>query len=56
LFQPAQAPFGIGYRIDGLLKDNLLSGMFEALLGKPASMRQCPMTAAAVNPAMAQQE
>jgi hypothetical protein len=38
------------------LKDDLLRRMFEALLGKPAPMRQRPMTAVAVNPAMAQQE
>jgi hypothetical protein len=51
-----QALIGILDRIDGLLKNDLLSGMLEALLGKPAPMRQRPMTATAVNPAKAQQE
>jgi hypothetical protein len=30
--------------------------MFELLAGQPASMRQRPMAAAAINPAMKQQE
>lgn len=30
--------------------------MLEALAGKPAPVRQCPMTAALVDPAMAQKE
>ena len=54
MFQPVQALIGISDRVDGLLKDDLLSGMLERLLGKPASMRQRPMAAAAVNPAVAQ--
>jgi hypothetical protein len=30
--------------------------MLELLMGQPAPMRQCPMAAAAVNPAMPEQE
>src|SRR5882757_8741784 len=43
-------------RIDPVLEDDLLSGMLERLAGQPAPMRQCPMAAAAVDPAMAQQK
>jgi hypothetical protein len=56
LLQSAQTLIGVGDGIDRLLKDDLLRGMFEGLLGKPAPVRQCPMTGTAVNPAMAQQE
>jgi MFS superfamily sulfate permease-like transporter len=45
---------GVGDRIDGLLKNDLLSGMLEAPFGKPSSMRQRPMAAGAINPAVAQ--
>ena len=38
------------------LKDDLLRGVLELLLGQPAPMRQRPMAAAAVNPAVPQQE
>jgi hypothetical protein len=38
------------------LKDDLLRRMLKALLGQPAPMRQRPMTAAAINSAMPQQE
>jgi hypothetical protein len=47
---------GIVDRVDPLLKDNLLRGMLELLPGQPAAMRQRPMAASAVNPAVAQQE
>ena len=43
-------------RVDPFLKDDLLRGMFELLAGKPAPMRQRPMAASAVNPAVPQQE
>ena len=38
------------------LKDDLLRGMLELLAGEPAPMRQRPMTASAVDAAVAQQE
>jgi hypothetical protein len=43
-------------RVDPFLKDDLLRGMFELLAGEPAPMRQRPMAASAVNPAVPQQE
>jgi hypothetical protein len=43
-------------RIDPFLKDNLLRGMVELLAGEPAPMRQRPVAAAAVNPAMPEEE
>jgi hypothetical protein len=54
LLQAVQRLRRIRNRVDGLLEDNLLRGMIEALLGQPAPVHQCPMTAAAVNPAMPQ--
>jgi hypothetical protein len=54
LFQTAQTPSGILDHVDPLLKDDLLGGMLEGLLGEPAPVRQYPMTAPAVNSAMAQ--
>ena len=38
------------------MKDNLLRGMLELLIGQPAPMRQRPMATSAVNPAVPQQE
>jgi hypothetical protein len=46
LFQTAQPLSGILDCLDGLLKDDLLGSMLESLLGKPAPMRQRPMTPA----------
>ncbi len=43
-------------RVDLFLKDDLLRGMFELLVGKPAPMRQGPRAASAVNPAVPRQE
>jgi hypothetical protein len=43
-------------RVDPFLKDDLLRGMLELLAGKPASVRQRPVAAATVNPAVPQQE
>ena len=43
-------------RVDPFLKDDLLRGMFELLAGKPTPMRQRPMAASAVNPAVPQQK
>jgi hypothetical protein len=37
--------------VDAFLEDDLLSRMFESLLGEPAPMRQRPMTSPAVDPA-----
>lgn len=42
--------------VDLLLVHNLLRRMLEALAGKPAPVRQCPMAATSINPAMAQEE
>jgi hypothetical protein len=49
LFQALPAPIGVDDRIDGFLKDDLLSGMLEALLGEPSPMCQRPMTAVAAS-------
>ena len=43
-------------RVDPFLKDNLLRGMVELLTGEPTPMRQRPVAAAAVNPAMPEEE
>ena len=43
-------------RVDPFLKDDLLRGMFELLVGQPAPMRHRPVAASAVNPAVPQQE
>jgi hypothetical protein len=42
--------------VNALLKDDLLRGMLELLMGQPAPMRQCPMAASDINPAMPQQK
>ena len=42
--------------VNAFLKDDLLRGMLELLIGQPAPMRQRPMAASAVNPAVPQQE
>jgi hypothetical protein len=39
LLRPAQPLIGVGYCVDRFLKDDLLSGMLEALRGQPSSMR-----------------
>ena len=54
--QPAQPLGGIPDGAHHLLEDDLLSRMREGLAGKPAPVRQRPMTAALVDPAVAQQE
>ena len=56
LLEPAQALKRVFDRVDPFLKDDLLRGMFELLAGQPAPMRQRPMAASAVNPAVPQQE
>ena len=56
LLEATQALERVLDRVDGFLKDDLLRGMLELLAGKPAPMRQRPMAAAAVNPAVPQQE
>jgi hypothetical protein len=56
LLQAAQSLNRIFDRVDPLLKDDLLRGMLELLIGQPAPMRQRPMAASAVNPAVTQQE
>ena len=56
LLEPAQALKRILDRIDPFLKDDLLRSMIELLSGEPAPMRQRPMAAAAVNPAVPEQE
>ena len=43
-------------RVDPFLKDDLLRGMFELLVGEPTPMRQRPTAASVVNPAELQQE
>jgi hypothetical protein len=43
-------------RVDSFLKDDLLGDMLELLIGQPAPVRQRPMAASAVNPAVTQQE
>ena len=43
-------------RVDAFLKDDLLRGMLELLMGQPAPMRQRPVAAASVNPAVPEQE
>ena len=43
-------------RVDAFLKDDLLRCMLELLIGQPAPMRQRPMAASAVNPAVRKQE
>jgi hypothetical protein len=43
-------------RVDPFLKDDLLRNMIELLAGEPAPMRQRPVAAAAVNPAMPEEE
>jgi hypothetical protein len=42
--------------VNAFLKDDLLGDMLELLIGQPAPMRQRPMAASAVNPAVTQQE
>jgi hypothetical protein len=54
--EAAQALKGVFDRVDGFLKDDLLGGMLELLAGQPAPMRQRPMTASAVDAAVAQEE
>ncbi len=43
-------------RVDSFLKDDLLGDMLELLIAQPAPVRQRPMAASAVNPAVTQQE
>jgi hypothetical protein len=43
-------------RVDAFLKDDLLRGMLELLMGQPAPMRPRPVAAASVNPAVPEQE
>ena len=43
-------------RVDTLLEDDLLRWMLEALPGKPAPMRQSPVTACAVDASLPQQK
>ena len=43
-------------RVDGFLKDDLLRGMVELLTGEPTKMRWRPVSAAAVSPAVPEQE
>jgi hypothetical protein len=52
LLEAAQALKRIFNCVDPFLKDDLLGGMVERLAGEPAPMRQRPVAAAAVNPAM----
>ena len=54
--ETAQALKRIFDRIDPFLKDDLLGCMLELLAGEPAPMRQRPVPAAAVNPAMPEEE
>jgi hypothetical protein len=56
LLDATQALKRIFDRVDGFLKDNLLRGMVELLTGEPTPMRQRPMPAAAVNPAMPEEK
>jgi hypothetical protein len=56
LLEAAQALERIFDRIDPFLKDDLLRGMVELPTGEPAPMRQRPVAAAAVNPAVPEQE
>jgi hypothetical protein len=56
VLEAAQALERIFDRVNALLKDDLLRGMLELLIGQPAPMRQRPMTASALNPAVPQQE
>ncbi len=56
LLETAQALQKIFDRVNGFLKDDLLRGMVELLIGEPAPMRQRPVPAAAVNPAVPEQE
>jgi hypothetical protein len=56
LLEPTQALERIFDRVDPFLKDDLLRGMFELLVGQPAPMRQRPVAASAVNPAVPQQK
>ncbi len=56
LLKATQALKRIFDRVDPFLKDDLLRGMVELLTGEPAPMRQRPVAAAAVNPAVPQQE
>lgn len=43
-------------RVDPLLEDDLLCRVLEGLTGKPPPVCQRPMTAAVVDPAMAQEK
>ena len=52
LLEPPPALERIFDCVDALLKDDLLRGMIELLMGQPAPMRQRPMAASAVNPAV----
>jgi hypothetical protein len=54
--EAAQALKSVFDRVDGFLKDDLLRGVLEPLMGQPAPMRQRPMAASAVNPAVPQEE
>ena len=56
LLEPPPALERIFDCVDALLKDDLLRGMIELLMGQPAPMRQRPMAASAVNPAVPQQK
>jgi hypothetical protein len=51
LFQTMQSLNRIFDRVNAFLEDDLLSRMFESLLGEPAPMRQRPMTSPAVDSA-----
>ena len=56
LLEAAQALERIFDGVDAFLKDDLLRGMLEFLMSQPAPMRQRPMVASAVNPAVPQQK
>ena len=43
-------------RVDPFLKDDLLRGMLEFLVGEPTPMRQRPMAASAVDSVVTQQK
>ena len=54
LLEAAQSLERIFDRVDAFLKDDLLRGMLELLIGQPAPMRQRPVSASAVNPTVPQ--
>jgi hypothetical protein len=56
LLEATQTLKSIFDRVDPLLKDDLLGGTLELLAREPAAVRQRPVAAAAVNPAMSEEE